>query len=91
VNGWLWAAAALAAALVPLLGVAALSGPLHGLVAAEVAGVDAALAMLLLAEGTESQSFASLALVLGVLSLIGSIAFIRFLALVEPDGNGEPR
>jgi multisubunit Na+/H+ antiporter MnhF subunit len=84
VNGWLWAAAVLAAALVPLLGVAALSSPLHGLVAVEAAGVDAALAMLLLAEGTKSQSFASLALVLGVLSFVGSIAFIRFLALIRP-------
>jgi multisubunit Na+/H+ antiporter MnhF subunit len=89
VNGWLWAAAALAAALVPLLGVAALSSPLHGLVAVEAAGVDAALAMLLLAEGTKSQSFASLALVLGVLSFVGSIAFIRFLALMQPVGEGD--
>jgi len=89
VNGWLWAAAALAAALVPLLCVAALSSPLHGLVAAEAAGVDAALAMLLLAEGTKSQSFASLALVLGVLSFVGSIAFIRFLTLIPPAGDGD--
>jgi multisubunit Na+/H+ antiporter MnhF subunit len=89
VNGWLWAAAALAAALVPLICVAALSSPLHGLVAAEAAGLDAALAMLLLAEGTKSQSFASLALVLGVLSFVGSIAFIRFLALLGPEGDGE--
>jgi multisubunit Na+/H+ antiporter MnhF subunit len=89
VNGWLWAAAALAAALVPLLGVAAVSHPLHGLVAAEAAGVDAALAMLLLAEGTKSQSFASLALVAGVLSFVGSIGFIRFLALIEPAGGGD--
>jgi multisubunit Na+/H+ antiporter MnhF subunit len=89
VNGWLWAAAALAAALVPLTCVAALRSPLHGLVAAEAAGLDAALAMLLLAEGTKSQSFASLALVLGVLSFVGSIAFIRFLALLGPEGDGE--
>ena len=88
-NGWLWAAAALAAALVPLLGVAALSSPLHGLVAAEAAGVDAALAMLLFAEGTKSQSFASLALVLGVLSFVGAIGFIRFLTLIEPAGDGD--
>jgi multisubunit Na+/H+ antiporter MnhF subunit len=89
VNGWLWAAAALAAALVPLLGVAALSSPAHGLVAAEAAGVDTALALLLLAEGTKSQSFASLALICGVLSFVGSIAFIRFLALIEPAGDGD--
>ena len=73
-NGWLWAATVLAAALVPLLGVAALSRPLHGLIAVEAAGVDAALALLLLAEGTKSQSFASLALILGVLSFVGMFA-----------------
>jgi multisubunit Na+/H+ antiporter MnhF subunit len=89
VNGWLWAATALGAALVPLLGVAALGSALHGLIAAEAAGVDAALAMLLLAEGTKSQSFASLALILGVLSFVGSVGFIRFLALIEPAGEGE--
>jgi multisubunit Na+/H+ antiporter MnhF subunit len=84
VNSWLWAATVLAAALVPLLVVTALSRPLAGLVAVELAGVDAALALLLLAEGTKSQSFASLALVLAAVSFAGSIAFIRFLAQLEP-------
>lgn len=88
-NGWLWAAAGLAAALVPLLGVAALAGPPHGIVAVEAAGVDTALAMLLLAEGTKSQSFASLALILGVLSFVGSVAFIRFFAVFERAGGGD--
>lgn len=85
-NGWLWAAAVLAAALVPLAAVAALSPPLQGLVVLEAAGLDAALALLLLAEGTESQSFATLALILGVTSFVGAIAFIRFLAGL---GHGE--
>ena len=88
-NGWLWAAAVLAAGLIPLLGVAALRGTLHGVVAAQAAGVDAALAVLLVAEGTKSQSFASLALVLAALSFVGSIAFIRFLALLGTSGDGE--
>ncbi|MBS1868744.1 MAG: hypothetical protein JSS99_03685 [Actinobacteria bacterium] len=83
-NGWLWAATALAAALVPLLAVAALSEPLAGLVAVELAGIDAALALLLLAEGTKSQSFSSLALVLAATSFAGSIAFVRFLAQLAP-------
>jgi multisubunit Na+/H+ antiporter MnhF subunit len=78
-NGWLWAATVLTGALVPLIAVAALAPPLHRLVAVEAAGTDAALVMLLIAEGTESQSFASLALVLAVMGFIGSIAFIRFL------------
>jgi multisubunit Na+/H+ antiporter MnhF subunit len=85
VNGWLWAAAVLGAALVPLAVVAATSPPLHGLVAVEAAGLDTVLAMLLLAEGTKSQSFATLALILAVTSFIGSIAFIRFLVRLEPE------
>ena len=88
-NAWLWAATVLTAALVPLLAVAVLSPPLHGLVAVEAAGVDAALTSLLFAEGTQSQSFASLALVLGVLSFVGSIAFIRFLAETQPQDGGD--
>jgi multisubunit Na+/H+ antiporter MnhF subunit len=88
VNGWLWAATVLAGALVPLAVVAALSPPLHGLVAAESAGVDASLAMLLFAEGTKSQSFATLALVLAVASFVGSIAFIRFLVRLEHRSGG---
>lgn len=87
-NGWLWAATVLAGALVPLAVVAALSPPLQGLVVVEAAGVDAALAMLLFAEGTKSQSFATLALILGVTSFVGAIAFIRFLARLERTGGG---
>jgi multisubunit Na+/H+ antiporter MnhF subunit len=78
-NAWLWCATVLAAALVPLALVAALRPPLEGVVALEVAGVDAALALLLLAAGTQRQSFADLALVCGVMSFIGAIAFLRFL------------
>jgi multisubunit Na+/H+ antiporter MnhF subunit len=85
VNGWLWAATALAG---PLVVVAALRPALHGLVALELAGIDAALAMLLLAEGTKSQSFASLALVLAAMAFVGSIAFIRFLAQLEDVKRG---
>ena len=83
-NGWLWAATVLAGALVPLAIVAATSPPLQGLVAVEAAGIDAVLAMLLLAEGTKSQSFATLALILAVTSFIGMIAFLRFLVRLDP-------
>jgi multisubunit Na+/H+ antiporter MnhF subunit len=88
VNGWLWAATVLAAAIVPLAVVAALGPPLQGLVALEAAAVDAALVLLLLAEGTQSQSFATLGLILAATSFIGSIGFIRFLAqlrVIEED------
>jgi multisubunit Na+/H+ antiporter MnhF subunit len=86
-NGWLWAATVLAAALVPLLAVAAFAHPLAGLVAIEAAGVDAALALLLFAEGTQSQSFAALSLIAAVMSFVGSIAYIRFLGEVERVGE----
>jgi multicomponent Na+:H+ antiporter subunit F len=87
-NGWLWAATILTAAMVPLVALAAFSAPLQGLVALEAAGVDAALVLLLLAEGTHSQSFATLALILGVTSFIGSIGFIRFLAQLRSVEGG---
>jgi multisubunit Na+/H+ antiporter MnhF subunit len=83
VNGWLWAATVLGGALVPLVFVAALAPPLHGLVAIEAGGLDASLALLLIAEGTKSQSFATLGLILAVTSFVGAIAFIRFLARIE--------
>jgi multisubunit Na+/H+ antiporter MnhF subunit len=49
--------------------------------------MDASLALLLLAEGTKSQSFATLALILAVTSFVGSIAFIRFLGRLEREGR----
>lgn len=78
-NVWLWCALALVAALVPLVAVAATRSALHGLVALEVAGVNATFVMLLIAEGTHEQSFVDLALVLGVLSFASAIAYLRFL------------
>jgi multisubunit Na+/H+ antiporter MnhF subunit len=86
-NGWLWAATVLAGALAPLVLVAALGDVHQGLVAIEAAGVDAALALLLLSEGTQSQSFATLGLILAVTSFIGSIGFIRFLAQLRSLGE----
>ena len=78
-NPWLIAAAILTAALVPLVLVAARAQRGSGLVAMNAAGTDTVLILLLLAEGTHSQSFADLALVLALMTFIGSIAFIRFL------------
>ena len=78
-NGWLWAATALIAGLAPLLWVAVRRPPIEGLVALEVASTLAAAALLVLAEGTNRQAFADLALVLGVVSFVSSIAFLRFL------------
>jgi multisubunit Na+/H+ antiporter MnhF subunit len=76
---WLWAAAVLAALLVPAAVVAARRTIADALVALEFASTAAALALLLLSEGTHRQSFADVALVLVATSLIGAVALIRFL------------
>lgn len=78
-NGWLLGAAILAAALVPLTLTAARRPPSDGVVVLEVAGVLATAILLLLAEGTASQSFADLALVLAAVSFAGTMALLRFL------------
>ena len=78
-NVWLWCAVALVAAMVPLLAVLVRRSALDGLVALELAGVNATLALLLIAEGVGSQPFVDLALVLGALSFAGVILFIRFV------------
>ena len=84
-SGWLWAASALVAALVPLLvGGVRLPAP-EGVVALEAAGADATLALLLIAEGTGRQPFADLALVLAVVSFVGAIAYLRFVEAFRGD------
>ena len=77
-NEWLWAAAALTVALAALVVVAIRRPLLEGLVALEAAGVNAALVLLMVAEGTRRQPFGDLALVLVATSFIGALAFLRF-------------
>jgi multisubunit Na+/H+ antiporter MnhF subunit len=78
-NAWLIGSTVLLAALLPLLVVAVVRPPEDGLVALAMAGVDGALALLLAAQGVDRQSVADVALVLGVASLIGSLAFATLL------------
>jgi multisubunit Na+/H+ antiporter MnhF subunit len=78
-NEWLWAASALIIALMALLAAALTRRPIEGVIALEAAGVDAALILLLVSEGTRRQPFADLALVLAAMSFAGSIAFLRFM------------
>lgn len=78
-NSWLWASFVLIALTVLLVGVAAIRPPIEGLVALELAGVNTTLAMVLLSQGTHSQSFVDLAIVLAVLSFAGAIVFVRFI------------
>jgi multisubunit Na+/H+ antiporter MnhF subunit len=79
VNGWLWAATVLVAALVPLTVLCARLPAPEGVVALEAAGIDAVLALLLIAEGTRREPFGDLALVLAVASFVGAIAYLRFV------------
>ncbi|WP_028061289.1 monovalent cation/H+ antiporter complex subunit F [Candidatus Solirubrobacter pratensis] len=77
-NEWLWAAAVLTLALAALVLAAVRRPLLEGLVALEAAGVDATLVMLLIAVGTKREPFGDLALILGLTSFAGSLAFLRF-------------
>ena len=78
-NEWEIAAAALAAAVVPCLGVCLLTGAMRALVAFEVAGTLTASALVLLAEGFHRQPFIDLALLLALLSVLGAMAFARLM------------
>jgi len=76
---WQIAAAVLSAALVPCGWVCLRGSFADGVVAVQLAGTVAALALLVLAEGERRQPFADLALVLAVLSFAGTLIFLRFL------------
>ena len=83
-NEWLWGAAILAALLIPVTIVSVLRSVADGLVALEFAGLIGVVALLLLSEGTHRQSFVDLAIVLAVTSLIGNVAFVRFVDRAAP-------
>lgn len=76
---WQIAAAVLSAALVPCGWVCLRGSFADGVVAVQLAGTVAALALLVLAEAEARQPFADLALVLVVLSFAGTLVFTRFL------------
>jgi multisubunit Na+/H+ antiporter MnhF subunit len=83
VNVWLAVAAVLVVALVPLAAVAVTRPMVDGLVALQVGGTLTSAAMLLIAEGTNREPFGDLALVLGAVSFIGTVAFLRFVERVR--------
>jgi multisubunit Na+/H+ antiporter MnhF subunit len=76
---WMAGAAVLVALLVPLAAVAALGTPSDGLVALQMASVVATVALLLMSEALDREILADLALVLGVCSFIGGIAYATLL------------
>jgi multisubunit Na+/H+ antiporter MnhF subunit len=79
VNGWLALAAALLAGVGACGILAALRPPTDGLVALELASILGTLALLALAEGTHREPFGDLAVVSGLASVVGALAFARFL------------
>jgi multisubunit Na+/H+ antiporter MnhF subunit len=78
-NEWEIAAIVLTAAIVPCVGVCVLAGAASALAALEVAGTLATSALIALAEGFHRQPFIDLAVVLAVLSVVGSLAFARIM------------
>jgi multisubunit Na+/H+ antiporter MnhF subunit len=79
VNEWEIAAAALGFALIPCGAVCLLAPAPHGLLALEISGVLMTTILMLLAEGFHRQPFIDLAVVLAVMSLVGSLMFARLM------------
>jgi multicomponent Na+:H+ antiporter subunit F len=78
-NEWELAAIVLIAAIVPCVVVCVLASAPAALAALEVASTLATTVLIVLAEGFHRQPFIDLALVLAVLSVVGSLAFARLM------------
>ncbi|WP_316740800.1 monovalent cation/H+ antiporter complex subunit F [Streptomyces sp. MK7] len=78
-EGFLIAASALLAGLLPLLAVGMREPPVDGLVALELAGATTTLALVCVSVGTGSSSATGVALLMALLSWVGGLLFARFL------------
>jgi len=78
-TGWFVAAAVLVAALIPCGWVCLRREFAAGVVAVQLAGTIAGLALLVLAEAERREPFGVLAVVLVALSFAGTLIFLRFL------------
>lgn len=78
-NEWVLAACVLTAGIAPCLLVAIRAQIADALVALELASTLAVSALMVLCEGLHRQPFIDLALILAFLSIVGSIAFARFM------------
>ncbi len=79
-NEWILAAVILLIGGTVPLGIVCVWGDvMEGVVALSLAGVIAALVLLLLAEGFHRQPFVDLAVALAVMSFSGSVAFVRYM------------
>jgi multicomponent Na+:H+ antiporter subunit F len=76
---WHIAAAVLVAALIPCGWVCLRRSFAEGVVAVQLGGTIASLALLVLAEAERREPFGSLAIVLAALSFAGTLIFLRFL------------
>jgi multisubunit Na+/H+ antiporter MnhF subunit len=79
VSLWLACGAVLGGGLVPCALACLRRDPMTSIVALEVAGVVAALALIVLSVAFGRQGFADLGLVLVVMSFVGALAFLRFV------------
>ena len=78
-NRWEIAGLVIVVALLPCVGVAAFASPAAALAAVEVAGVLAATALMVLSEGFHRQPFVDLAVVMALVSVVGSLTFARMM------------
>jgi multicomponent Na+:H+ antiporter subunit F len=78
-NEWEIACVALLVGVLPCGAVCLRASLAEGIAALQLVGMIAALALLVLAEGSGRQPFATLAVVLVVLSFAGTMVFLRFL------------
>lgn len=78
-NRWEVAALVIVVALVPCLALCILANAAAALAAVEVASVLAVTALLLLSEGLHRQPFVDLAVVLALVSSVGSLTFARMM------------
>jgi multicomponent Na+:H+ antiporter subunit F len=79
VNAWLWAAAASMTLLVPCAIRTVRGGTFDRLVGMQLGETVIALALVMLGQGFDRSIYYDLALLFGVLSLVGTLAFVRFL------------
>lgn len=77
-NVWLWASAACLLVLVPCVLRALTGSTFDRLLGMQLAGVVVSLALVMLGEGYGRSIYVDLGLVFGVLSFVGSLAFVRF-------------
>ena len=78
-NEWELAAIVLMAAIVPCVAVCVFASAAAALAALEVASTLATTTLIVLSEGFHRQPFVDLAVVLAVLSVVGSLAFARLM------------